>query len=258
MCRSCRGALRTGLLVCTFAVFSVPAFSAETNPSTNATSRVRDDKSAALTLALQAVQQLQTQQRATLQAIEEARQQSEAAAQRYGQRIESLRHLLFALCTVVAIAISGTVYYVSSLMLKLSDRGQLPAVFKCPLPAAARAPDITLHVATLLARGQALLEQRRPVDALACFEQAIAIDGHAANAFIKKGAALERLGRLDEALASYERALALDDSHADAYIGKGNVLNRLERYQEALACFEQAAHHQHYLHTVPQMAAASL
>jgi tetratricopeptide (TPR) repeat protein len=247
-----------GLLVCTFSVFSTPVFSAETNPSTNAASRVRDDRSAALTLALQAVQQLQTEQRATLLAVEEARQQSEAAAQRYGQRIESLRHLLFALCAVVAIAISGMVYYVSSLMLKLSDRGQLPGVFKCPLPAAAREPDTTLHVAALVARGQALLEQRHPVDALACFEQAIAIDGHTANAFIKKGAALERLGRLDEALVCYERALGLDDSHADAYIGKGNVLNRLERYQEALACFEQAAHNQHHLHPLPHAVSASL
>jgi tetratricopeptide (TPR) repeat protein len=249
---SCRGALRTGLLVCTFTVFSVPVFSAEANPSTNAASRIREDRSAALTLALQAVQQLQTQQRATLQAVEEARQQSEAASRRYEQRVESLRHLLFALCAVVAIAISGTAYYVSSLVHKPDGQGQLSGVFKCPLPASAREPNATLHVATLLARGQALLEQRHPIDALACFEQAIAIDGHTTNAFIKKGAAL------DEALAAYERALALDDSHADAYIGKGNVLNRLERYQEALACFERAAHNQHYLHAVPQAASASL
>jgi tetratricopeptide (TPR) repeat protein len=205
-----------------------------------------------LTFALQAVQQLQTQQRATLQAVEEARRQSEAAAQ-------SLRHLLIALCTVVAVAVAVTVYYVSKLLGEFRDRGQpLPAVFKSPLPTGARSPDTTPYVAALLGRGQALLEQRHPIDALACFEQAIVIDGHAANAFVKKGAALERLGRLDEALVSYERALGLDDSHADAYIGKGNVLNRLERYQEALACFEQAAHHQHYLHTVPQAASVSL
>jgi len=246
-----------GLLVCTFTVLSAPVFSAETNPSTNAASRIRDNGSAALTLALQAVQQLQTQQRATLQAVEEARQQSEAASQRYEQRVESLRLLLFALCAVVAVGILGTAFYLSSLLRKLRDRGQLPEVFKWFPPAAARAPDATPHVAALLARGQALLEQRHPVDALACFEQAIAIDGHTANAFIKKGAALERLGRLDEALASYECALGLDDSHADAYIGKGNVLNRLERYQEALACFEQAAHNQHHLHPLPHAVFAS-
>lgn len=254
MYSSCRGALRTGLLVCTFTVFSVPVFSAESTQSTNTASRVRDDRAAALNFALQAMQQLQTQQRATLQAVEEARQQSQAAA----QRIESLRHAVFALSAVVAIAAISATFYVWSFQSKLRDQGQLSTAFKCPFPAAVRAPDTSLHVATLLARGQALLEQRHPVDALACFEQAIAIDGHAVNAFIKKGAALERLGRLDEALASYECALVLDDSHADAYIGKGNVLNRLERYQEALVCFERAAHHQHYLHTVPQTASASL
>jgi tetratricopeptide (TPR) repeat protein len=103
-----------------------------------------------------------------------------------------------------------------------------------------------------------LLEQRHPLDALAWFERAIALDENAADAFIKKGAALERLGRLDEALASYERALGLDDSHADAYIGKGNVLNRLERYEEALVCFEQAAGHQQHLRSLPHAVPAPL
>lgn len=253
MCRSCRGALRTGLLVCTFSVLCVPVFSAETTPSTNAAPRVRDDRSAALTLALQAVQQLQTQQRATLQAVEAARQQSEAAA----QRVESLRHIFFAFCAVVTIAAVGVAFYMSSALSKSIGQGKLSLVFKCPLPPTARVPDVVLHVSALLARGQALLEQRHPMDALACFEQAITLDRHKVDAFIKKGAALERLGRLDEALASYQTALELDDSHADAYIGKGNVLNRLERYREALACFERASHGQHHFHTLPHAVSAS-
>lgn len=254
--RSCRGALRTGLLVCTFTVFSASAFSAETSPSTNSASRVRDDRSAALTLALQAMQQLQSEQRATLQAVEEARQQSEAALKRYERRIESLYRVLFALCAVVILATLAVAFYVSSLLGKLRGRGPLPAFLKWPLSTAARTPGAASHVGALLARGQALLEQRHPLDALAWFEQAIALDENAADAFIKKGAALERLGRLDEALASYERALALDDSYADAYIGKGNVLNRLERYEEALVCFEQAADHQQHLHPLPHAVSA--
>ena len=258
MYRSCRGALRTGLLVCTFTVLSAPVLSAEMSQSTNAASRVRDDRSAAFTLALQAMQQLQAQQRATLQAVEEARQQSEAASKRYERRIESLYRVLFALCAVVTIAALGVAFYVSTLLSKLRGGGPLPAVLKWSLSTAARTPDTASHVGALLARGQALLEQRHPMDALAWFEQAIALDGNTADAFIKKGAALERLGRLDEALASYERALGLDDSHADAYIGKGNVLNRLERYQEALVCFEQAADHQHHLHSLPHAVSASL
>jgi len=199
------------------------------------------------------MQQLQTQQRATLQAVEEARQQSQAAT----QRIESLRRAVFALGAMVIIAAIGAGFYVWSLQSKLRGRGQVPGVFKCPLPTTAHAPELAVHVGALLARGQALLEQRHPMDALACFEQAVSLNGHAPDAFIKKGAALERLGRLEEALASYERALLLDDSHADAYIGKGNVLNRLERYQEALTCFEQAAHYQHHLHPVPNAVTAS-
>jgi len=252
-CGSYRGVLRTGLLVCTFTVFSVPAFSAETSQSTNSAARVRDDRAAALNFALQAMQQLQTQQRATLQAVEEARQQSQAAT----QRIESLRRAVFALAAVMTVAAIGAAFYVSSLQSKLREQGQVPGAFKCPYPVATRVPDAALHVGALLARGQALLEQRQPMDALACFEQAIALNGHTPDAYIKKGAALERLGRLEEALASYEHALGIDDSHADAYIGKGNVLNRLERYQEALTCFERAAHHQHHLHPLPHTASAS-
>jgi len=258
MCHSCRGALRTGLLVCTFTVFSVPAISAETSPSTNSTSRVHDDRSAALTLALQAMQQLQAQQRATLQAVEEARQQSEAASKRYERRIELLVRVLFALCAVVTIGALAAAFYVSSLWSRLRGREPLSSGLKWPLSTASRPAGTAPHVSALLARGQALLEQRHPLDALAWFEQAIALDGSATDAFIKKGAALERLGRLDEALASYERALGLDDSHADAYVGKGNVLNRLERYEEALVCFEQAADHQQHLHSSPRAVSAPL
>jgi tetratricopeptide (TPR) repeat protein len=244
-------------LVCTLSANLVPALFAEANPSTNSAARSREDKSAAFTLALQAVQQLQTQQRATLQAVEEARAQAEAASRRNEQRVESLRHVLFALCAGVVLVMFGAAVYIRSLLRALRNRGGWPSFFE-----RARYPSGSTHenaqrVAALLARGQALLEQRHPADALACFDQAIALDAATANVFIKKAAALERLGQLEEALASYEHALALDASHADAYIGKGNVLNRLERYQEALACFEQAALHQHHLHALPLAANAA-
>ena len=238
--RSCRGVLCTGVLVFTLGSFTVPALSAETNSPTNAAVRVRDDKNAALTIALQAVQQIQTQQRATLQAVEQVRQQA-----------ESLRHLLIALCAGVVLVVLGVAIYVHSWLRELRRRGQLPVILKWPLPVLPHAHDKAAHAAELLARGQALLEQKHPVAALACFEQAITLDAPTATMFIKRGAALERLGRLDEALASYEQALTVDASHADAYIGKGNVLNRLERYQEALVCFEQATSHQPHTHVAP-------
>jgi tetratricopeptide (TPR) repeat protein len=235
--RSSRGVFCTGVLVCTLGWGYAPALSAETTSSTNAAARAREDKNAALTLALQAVQQIQTQERATLQAVEDVRQQA-----------ESLRHLLFALYAGAGLVVLGAVLYIRWWLRELRRRGQLPVTLKCPLPVLPHAQINATHAAELLARGQALLELKHPVDALACFEQAIAVGAPTASTFIKRGAALERLGRLDEALASYEQAIALDASHADAYIGKGNVLNRLERYQEALVCFEGAASHQPHAH----------
>jgi tetratricopeptide (TPR) repeat protein len=250
---SCRGVLCTGVLACTLSACVVPVFSAETNPSTNAMTRSREDKSAAFTLALQAVQQLQAQQRATLQAVQDAREQAEAASRRNEQRVESLRHLLFALFVIVGTVTLGAAWYIRSLLQALRGRDQSPPLFERARYSSPHSPDNASRVAALLGRGQTLLEQRNPLEALACFEKAIAADAPTANAFIKKATALERLGRLDEALAGYEHALALDASHADAYIGKGNVLNRLERYQEALACFEQAADYQHHLHALPHV-----
>ncbi len=244
--RSSRGVFCSGVLVCTLSWFFAPALFAETNPSTNAAARAREDKNAALTIALQAVQQIQTQERATLQAVEAVRQQA-----------ESLRHLLFALCAGAALVVLGVVFYVRLWLRELRRRGQLPVMLKCPLPALPHAQINATHAAELLARGQALLELKHPVDALACFEQAIAAGAPTASMFIKRGAALERLGRLDEALASYEQALTLDPSHADAYIGKGNVLNRLERYQEALVCFEGAPNQHPHTHVLPLGARAA-
>ena len=231
--RRSRGVFCTGVLVCTLSWCVASALSVETIPSTNAVSRAREDKNAALTVALQAVQQIQTQQRATLQALDDVRRQA-----------ESLRRLLITVCIGAGLVALGAALYVRWWLRQLRRRGQWPVILKWPLPLLPHAHDNATHAAELLARGQALLEQKHPVDALACFEQAIAIGAPTASMFIKRGAALERLGRLDEALASYEQALTLDPSHADAYIGKGNVLNRLERYQEALVCFEGAANHQ--------------
>ena len=172
---------------------------------TNTVTRVRDDKSAVMSLAIQAVQQFQTQQQATLQAVEQARQQAEATSQQHAQSIASLRRLLFLLSAGVCAAMIGLLLYIRSLLHALGRRGPLTTLLKRQLT-----PD--------------------------------------AAALAKKGATLEHDGRLEDALACYEQALALDSSLAEAYVGKGNVLNRLERYEEALACFDKAAAHQHHPH----------
>ena len=95
-------------------------------------------------------------------------------------------------------------------------------------------------VADLLARGQALLQEDKLEEAVACFDQVLAADPAHGEALVKKGAALERLRKPQEALECYDRAIAADSSMAIAYLYKGGLYNRLERFSEALECYEKA------------------
>jgi tetratricopeptide (TPR) repeat protein len=94
--------------------------------------------------------------------------------------------------------------------------------------------------ALLLGKGQALLNLGKAQEALACFEEAIALAPRNAEAHVKRGLALERLQRMDQAIESYDQALAVDGSSTLAYLYKGAVCNRLQRFQEALECYEKA------------------
>lgn len=95
-------------------------------------------------------------------------------------------------------------------------------------------------VATLLARGQTLLNLDEAEQALECFDAALQQEPGHAEALLKKGTALERLRRMHEALEAYDGAIRSDDSMTMAYLAKGGICNRLERYSEALECYEKA------------------
>jgi tetratricopeptide (TPR) repeat protein len=96
------------------------------------------------------------------------------------------------------------------------------------------------RITALLAKGQSLLNSDQAEQALACFDEALALDANHSEALVKKGAALERLRKLDEAIACYDRAIAADSSLTVAYLYKGGLFNRMERFGEALECYEQA------------------
>src|ERR1041384_7723276 len=89
-------------------------------------------------------------------------------------------------------------------------------------------------------KAHAELNLKQPEEALACFDEVLAIDPHHHEALVKRGTALERLGRMDEAIESYDRAIAADQFLTTAYLCKGGVFNRLGRHDEALHCYEQA------------------
>jgi len=101
-------------------------------------------------------------------------------------------------------------------------------------------PDPADRIAVILGKGQSLLSLDKAEEAIACFDEALALDSHHAEALVKKGTALERLKRLDEAIACYDRAIAANRSMTLAYLYKGGVCNQLERFTEALECYELA------------------
>ena len=89
-------------------------------------------------------------------------------------------------------------------------------------------------------RGNALLALGRPGDALAAYDQALALGPGNAIAHMDRGTALLTLGRSEDALAAYDQALALSPRYAIAHINRGNALEALGRSEDALAAYDQA------------------
>jgi len=88
--------------------------------------------------------------------------------------------------------------------------------------------------------GVVLQRLGRLEDAVAHFEQALAIAPDLAEARGSLGNALRALGRRDEAVAQYEQALAIRPGHADLHNNLAGVLQMLGRSEEAIAHYEQA------------------
>jgi protein O-GlcNAc transferase len=89
-------------------------------------------------------------------------------------------------------------------------------------------------------KGRALQGRGKHEEALACFDQALAVKPDDAEAHFHRGASLRQLGRHAEALASYDRALTLKPRYAEAFFNKANLLSALGRLQDAMASYDQA------------------
>jgi tetratricopeptide (TPR) repeat protein len=91
-----------------------------------------------------------------------------------------------------------------------------------------------------MGRGVALLALGRFEDALAAYDQALALDPRYALAHMSRGVALLALGRPEDALAAYDQALALDSGYALTHFNRANALQALGRPEDALAAYDQA------------------
>lgn len=89
-------------------------------------------------------------------------------------------------------------------------------------------------------RGNALLRDGRPEDALADFDAAIAGNPQHFQAFNNRGNALRILDRIEDAIASYDGAIALKPDLALVHHNRANALQDLGRFAEAFDAYNRA------------------
>ena len=95
-------------------------------------------------------------------------------------------------------------------------------------------PDVP---ASLNNRGNALLALNRPAEALADYDRALALQPSFALAHNNRGNTLRALGRVEESLLAYANALRIAPDYPDALNNRGRALRDLKRYDEAAQSF---------------------
>jgi tetratricopeptide (TPR) repeat protein len=92
----------------------------------------------------------------------------------------------------------------------------------------------------LAQRGQAHADLRRYREALADFDRSLELEPANAEAAASRGNVYYRLGRFDQAIQSYTRALRLDPASERAFNNRGLSLTAQGKYKEALKDFDSA------------------
>jgi tetratricopeptide (TPR) repeat protein len=89
-------------------------------------------------------------------------------------------------------------------------------------------------------RGNVRIGQNKIEEAIADFNQSIAIAPQYPDAYLNRGIAYEGQKNWDLALADYERVLAIDPHDPVAYNNRGNAKAGQQKWQEALEDYEKA------------------
>ena len=89
-------------------------------------------------------------------------------------------------------------------------------------------------------RGNKLLKSQKYEEALAAYDQAIAIKPDYYEARYYRSYVLYRLQRYEDAIASYEQLLQINPHDANSWYYKGLILGNLQRYEEAIAAYDRA------------------
>ena len=89
-------------------------------------------------------------------------------------------------------------------------------------------------------KGNALSAMGRKEEAIAAYDQALAIKPDDHEALNNKGVDLSAIGRKEEAIAAYDQALAIKPDKHEALYNKGGALSDMGRKEEAIAAYDQA------------------
>ncbi len=99
---------------------------------------------------------------------------------------------------------------------------------------------ISADAGALVSHGNALSRAHRIDEALACYEQAIALQPGSAVAHCNRANVLKGRGHFDEAMAGYDRAIACQPDFVLAHYNRGVLLEAMQRPAEALASYDRA------------------
>jgi protein O-GlcNAc transferase len=94
-------------------------------------------------------------------------------------------------------------------------------------------PDVHFNRAVIL------LNEERPEEAVAGFEQALKTYPTFVHAWELRGSALQDLDRPLDAMASYEQALRLKPDSVSALISRSDILSNLHRFEEAIESYDR-------------------
>lgn len=88
-------------------------------------------------------------------------------------------------------------------------------------------------------KADALNRAQRFNDALSASDKTISLNPEYLQGWINRGYILYNLGRYDDELKAYETAISIDPSSPDAWFNKGYSLAGMKRYDEAIAAFDK-------------------
>jgi len=98
----------------------------------------------------------------------------------------------------------------------------------------------TARLAEAMARGGELLKAGRAAQAVAAYDEVLAVAPDQPEALLNRGVALRRMGRRDDALASYLHAIAVAPERSSVWVNASNALADAGRMGEARAAIAAA------------------